>query len=195
MAFQSRAVFSSVWVTKKLDGWQGKKKGNAQSSSMNQPWLNPAEAGEQRQVKPGFKEISQTPAFQNQKSHKNLYSFFPGVEKFATLVHNFALLPLCVVPQMGKAGSFVSIAERPSPPPSSFKGREGSKCTTHWVFPCPQPTPAPSKMWMWFFPAAGRFVCHPGCWLVPAARLLCFSYSVVTAKPRVYLPWGASVTL
>ena len=111
MAFQSRAVLWYVQVTKKLDGWQEKKKRQCTEQQhcctpdlMNQRRLNPAEVGEQRQVKPSFKWISKTQAFQNQKSHRNLFSFFPCAEKFATFSVILLFFPCVLYPKWGKLG-------------------------------------------------------------------------------------------
>ena len=70
---------------------------------MSQPRLDPAEAGEQRQVKPSFKQISQIPAFQNQNSHKVLFHFFPCAEKLATF-SVILFFPCILCPKWVKLG-------------------------------------------------------------------------------------------
>lgn len=80
MAFQSRVVLWYVHVNKKLDGWQEKRKVIHQATALlhvrpHEPAMNEPSRGRRTEaIKPSFKQVSQTQAFQNQNSHRN--SFF-----------------------------------------------------------------------------------------------------------------------
>lgn len=149
-------------------------------------------------MKPSFKPISQTQASQN---HRNLFSFFPCAENCATFSIILLFFPCVLCPKWAKLGHLfpsqnghVSLLH-----PTSFGGRKGNNCMTHWVFTCLPPAPPPSKTclsWVEVALPTGKgcaSTCHPGCLPITPAHLLCFSYLVVTA--RVCLPWGPSVML